>query len=124
MHRARGGRLALSLLSPQPHTSSSSSRRFRSSLSTKKHAAKTTKRVLEDSALNILRLARSHKGGLIPPKTRRSIELKLVNSILDEHRLPKAAARDVVRPMAPHLEEGISELPRGVGPGALVEVRW
>jgi hypothetical protein len=31
--------------------------------------------------------------------------------------------RDVVRPMDPHLEEGIPELPLGVGPGALVEVR-
>jgi hypothetical protein len=124
MHRTRGGRLAPPLF-PQPHTQPSVSRRFRSSLSTKK----VTK--ARQQAWNLLNLARSHRGGLrlVPPRTRtrRSTELKLVNSILEECRIPTSAERglrDVVRPMDPHFEEGIPELPSSVGPGALVEVRW
>jgi hypothetical protein len=126
MHRI--GRLAPPL-TLKPTTPLSVPRRFRSSLSTKKtkNAAKTTKQTWNDSVLNVLRLARSHRRGLLAPQTRRSTELKLVNSILEQSSLPAGAEqdlRDVARPMAPHLEEGISELPPGVGPGALVEGRW
>lgn len=125
MHHARGGRLAPPLF-PQPHTPPSVSRRFRSSLSTKKFT-KPKKQAWKASALNLLNLARPHRGGQVSPKTRRSTELKLVNSILEECRIPTAkeqGLRDTVRPVDPHFEEGISELPSGVGPGALVEVRW
>jgi hypothetical protein len=128
MHRGRGGRLA-SPLTPHPPTRSFVSRRFRSSLSasTLKNAPERTKQAWNKSALNLLTLAGSHRAGRVPPKKHRSTELTLVNSILDEHRLPTAAEKDfqdVARRMAPHLEEGTSELPPGVGPGALVEVRW
>jgi len=122
MHRARGGRLAPPLFPQQ----SSVSRRFRSSVSTK-NVANARKKAWNNSALDLLKLARSHRGGLVTPKTRRSTELKLVNSILEECRIPTAeeqGLRDVVRPMVPHFEEGVPELPSGVGPGALVEVRW
>ena len=128
MHRARGGRLVPSLthhsLTPSPV-----SRRYRSSKSTlsSRNATKATKQAWNDSAFHFLKLARPHRGGSVPPKSRRSTELKLVNSILEGSCLPTAAGRDirdVVQPMGPHLEEDISELPPGVGPGTLVDVRW
>jgi len=128
MHRARGGRLAPSL-TPHTLTPSHPSRRFRSSNSTSssRSATKTTNQAWKNAAFDFLKRARPHRGGLVPQKSRRSTELKLVNAILEESRLPTAAEqdlRDVVRHMGPHLGEDISELPPGVGPGALVEVRW
>lgn len=60
-------------------------------------------------------------------RTHRASELRLVNSILEEQRLPLApeqGSRNVARPMTGGLEEGTSELPSGIGPGALVEIRW
>jgi len=61
-----------------------------------------------------------------PPKSHRATELRLVNFILDEWRLPTATEqglRGVVPPMTSDLDECTSELPSGVGPGALVEIR-
>ena len=124
MHRARGG---LAPLFSHPHPPFSVSRRFRaSSALSSKNVSKTTKQTLKDSALKYLRVARPRRGGLVTPKTHRATELKLVNSILEERRLPTAAEQglqDVVRPMTPHPEES-TEPPSCVGPGALVEVRW
>jgi hypothetical protein len=73
-----------------------------------------------------LRTAAVRPAGSTPPKSHRSIELTLVNSILDEWSLPTAAERGlqgVVPPVASDLEECTSELPSGVGPGTLVEIR-
>ena len=116
-------------LAPHPPIPSPVSRRHRSSKSAlySKNATKTTKQAWNDSAFHLLKLARSHRGGPVPPKSHRSTELKLVNAIMERCRLPTSAEqdfRDVVRPMAPHLEEDVSELPPVLGPGALVEVRW
>ena len=61
-----------------------------------------------------------------PSKFHRSTELRLVNSILDQWSLPTATERGlqgVVPSMTSNLEECTSELPLGVGPGALVEIR-
>lgn len=132
MHRARGGRLAPSLI-PHPHPPFPVSRhlRKRSTLSSK-NATKTTERTWINSARVLLKTARpSQKGPPVFPKTQRASEiryseLRLVRSILDESRLPTATERDfqnVVPSMTLELDGYTSELPPGVGPGALVEVR-
>ena len=74
-----------------------------------------------------MKTATSRRAGFVPARTHRATELRLVNSILEEQRLPLAPEQrfqDVVRPMTGDLEEGTSELPSGIGPGALVEIRW
>jgi hypothetical protein len=124
MHRARvRGRLVPSLIPPSyppPLVSS----HFQTRSASSKHATKTTKRAWQEAARILLKSARSRKAGFDPPKTRRTVELRLVNSILEEQRLPATTKQDAVRPIMAHLEEGMSELPSGLGPGALVEVRW
>ncbi|KAI9511822.1 hypothetical protein F5148DRAFT_1009000 [Russula earlei] len=85
------------------------------------------KKALNASARTLLKRARSRRAGLVSPKTGRARELRLVNAILEERRIPTPAEQDhqeVAWPVAPHLEEITSALPDGVGPGALVEVRW
>jgi len=125
MHRARGG-LAPSLIS-HSHTSSSVSRQLRErSTSSSKKVTKATKRAWVDSARTLLNTAAFSRAGSTPPRSHRATELRLVNSILDEWRLPTAAERDlqgVVPPMTTEFEQCTSELPSGVGPGALVEIR-
>jgi len=87
------------------------------------------KQALNADARSFLKRARSRQAGLLShkPKRGRARELTLVNSILKEGSIPTPAEQgyqEAVRPVAPHLEEGTSELPSGVGRGALVEVRW
>jgi hypothetical protein len=132
MHRARGGRLAPSLI-PYSHPPSSVSRHLRKrSTSSSKNATKTTERTWISSARGLLKIARpSRTRPPIFPKSQRtteirSSELRLVHSILEESGLPTATERapqDVVPPEALDLDGYTSELPPGVGPGALVEVR-
>jgi hypothetical protein len=126
MHRTRGV-LTPSFIS-HSHPPSLVSGRFRNrSTSASKNATKAAKQTWHKTALNFLRTATSRRAGLVPVRTRRATELKLVNSILEERHLPVAVDqdfRDVVRPMMTHFEEGTSELPSGMGPGALVEFRW
>lgn len=123
MHRARG-RLAPSLTShSQPPSFVSSQLRERSASSSKK-VTKSTKRAWIDSARTLLNTAAFRRS--TPPKSHRATELKLVNSILEEWRLPTAAergSRGVVPPITSDLEECTSDLPSGVDAGALVEVR-
>lgn len=125
MHRAHGGRLGPSL-TPHTLTPSHISRRFSNSTTSSRDTTKTTKR-WNNSAFDLLKRARPHRPGLVLSPSRRSTELTLVNAILEEGCLPAAAKKglpDVVRHMGPHLDEDMSELPPGVGPCALVEVRW
>ena len=125
MHRARGG-LAPSLIS-HSHTPSSVSIQLRERSSTSppsKKVTKKTKRAWINSGRTLLDTAAFRR--TLPPKSHRVTELRLVNSILDEWHLPTAAEgglQCVVPPMASDLEECTSELPSGVGPGALVEIR-
>jgi hypothetical protein len=125
MHRARGG-LAPALIS-HSHPPSSVSRQLRersSSSSSSNKVTKKTKRAWINSGRTLLDTAAFRRS--TPPKSHRATELRLVNSILDEWHLPTAAERDlqgVVPPMASDLEGCTSELPSGVGPGALVEIR-
>lgn len=123
MHRARGG-LAPSLTS-HSHTPYSVSRQLRErSTSSSKKVTKSTKRAWVDSARTLLDTAAFRRS--TPPKSHRATELRLVNSILDEWRLPTAAERGlqgVVPPMTSDLEECTSELPSDVGAGALLEIR-
>lgn len=127
MHRPRGG-LAPSLFShSHPPSSVSGQVRERTTSSLKK-VTKTTKPAWIDSARTLLKSTAFRRTGSTPPKSKyhRTTELRLVNSILDEWRLPTAAERGlhgVVPPMSSDLEEYASELPSGVGPGALVEIR-
>ncbi|KAF8501596.1 RNB-domain-containing protein [Russula emetica] len=125
MHRARRG-LVPSLIS-HPHPPYSVSRQLRErSTSSSKKVSETTKRAWVDSARTLLDTAAFRRAGSKPPKSHRATELRLVNSILDEWGLPTAAERGlqgVVPPMTSDLEECTSELPLGVGPGALVEIR-
>src|SRR5712672_1226297 len=101
MHRARG--LAPSLIS-HSHTPSSVSRQLRKrSTSFSKKVTKTTKRAWIDSARTLLDTASFRRAQSTPPKSHRAAELRLVNSILDEWRLPTEAERSlqaVVPPMA------------------------
>jgi hypothetical protein len=126
MHRARGGRLTPSLIPhPRPPFSVSRHVRKRSTLSSK-NASKTAERTWIDSARTLLKTARPRRTGPVFPKSHRASELRLVNSILEEWRLPTERERSfqgVIPPMTSHLEEYTSEWPSGVGPGALVEVR-
>jgi hypothetical protein len=125
MHRARGG-LAPSLIS-HSHPSSSVSRQLRErSTSFSKNVSKRTKQALIYSARTVLDTAAFRQAGPTPPKSHRATELRLVNSILDEWRLPSATERGLqgaVPPLTSDLEEYTSGLPSGVGPGALVEIR-
>ncbi|KAI9461581.1 hypothetical protein BJY52DRAFT_1167508 [Lactarius psammicola] len=129
MHRARVGGLTPSFIT-YSHPPSIIPRRFRSqSSSVPINATKTSKQAWKDTALKFLKTATvtSRRAGLAPARTHRATELRLVNSILEEQRLPLAREQgfqDPVRPMTGDLEEGASELPSGIGPGALVEVRW
>lgn len=126
MHRPRG--LAPSLFShSHPPSSVSGQLRERSTSSSKK-VTKTTKPPWIDSARTLLKSAAFRRTGSTPPKSKyhRTTELRLVNSILDEWRLPTVAERGsqgVIPPMTSDLEEYTSELPSGVGPGSLVEIR-
>ena len=89
-----------------------------------KHVTKTTKQAWADSARILLKTATSRRRTAPAPfKSQRGTELKLVNSILDEWRIPTAMERGVVPPMGSHVEGCTLELPSGVGVGALVEVR-
>jgi hypothetical protein len=121
------GRLAPSLF-PHSYPPSSISSRFRTrSTSAPKNVTKASTKAWHDTARSLLRAATSRRAGLVSAKTRRATELKLVNSILEEQCLSGATQQgfqDAVRPMMTHLEESASELPPGVGPGALVEIRW
>jgi hypothetical protein len=71
--------------------------------------------------------SRPRRAKFAPPKSRRATELKLVNSIMEEWRLPTVVERviqGVDQPMTSHLDdEFASALPSNVGPGALVEIR-
>lgn len=124
MHRARGG---LPSLISHSHTPSSVSRQLRErSTSSSKKVTKTTKRAWFESARTLLKKAAVSRAGSTPPKSHRSRELRLVNSILDEWSLPTGTERGlqgVVPPMASDLEECTSQLSSGVDPGALVEIR-
>jgi hypothetical protein len=125
MHRARGG-LAPSLIS-HSHTPSSVSRQLRErATSSSKKVIKKTKRAWIASAKTLLDTAAFRRPGPTPSKFQRSTELRLVNSILDKWSLPTAAERGlqgVVPSITSDLEDCASELPSGVGPGTLVEIR-
>ena len=92
-----------------------------------KNVSKTTKQAWADSARILLKTAASRRRpGPVFFKSQRGTELRLVNSIMDEFRLPTATERGLLAvppPMSLHPEDCTSELPSGVGPGALVEVR-
>jgi hypothetical protein len=120
MHRARvRGRLVPSLIPPSypPSLVPSQFRTWSTS------SIKTPKSEWQEAARLLLKSARSHRAKIVPPKERRAVELKLVNSILEEQCLPATTKEGAVRPIMAHLE-GVSQLPSGLGPGALVEVRW
>jgi len=123
MHRARGG-LAPSLISHSHRPSSAVSRQLRErSTSSSKKATKPRKEPLIYAARTLLKFAAFRPA---PPKSSRTTELTLVNSILDEWHLPTVAERGlrgVGPPMSPDLEECTSKSPSGAGPGALVEIR-
>jgi hypothetical protein len=124
MHRARGG-LAPSLISRSRPPSSVSRQLRERSTSSSKEVFKITKRAWIDSARTLLKVA-VRRPGPGPPKSPHFRELRFVNSILDESSLPTAAelgVQSVVPPMASDLEECTSEIPSGVDPGTLVEVR-
>ena len=128
MHRVRGG---LPSLISHSHTPLSISRQLRersTSSSTKvtKTKAKATKPTWINSARTILNTAAFHRARSTPPKSRYCRELRLVNSILDEWSLPSASERGlqgVASPITSDLEECTSELPSGVDPGTLAEIR-
>ncbi|KAH9972050.1 hypothetical protein BGW80DRAFT_1316142 [Lactifluus volemus] len=120
MHRARvRGRLVPSSIPPSypPSLVPSQFRTWSTS------SIKTPKSEWQEAARLLLKSARSHRAKIVPPKERRAVELKLVNSILEEQCLPATTKEGAVRPIMAHLE-GVSQLPSGLGPGALVEVRW
>lgn len=125
MHRVRGG-LAPSLIS-HSHPPSYVSRQLRErSTSSSKKVSERTKQALVSSARTLLDTAAFRQAGPTPPKSHRYIELRFVNSILDQWCLPSATKRGLqgaVPPLTSDLEEYTSELPSGVGPGALVEIR-
>ena len=125
MHRARGG-LAPSLIPHSRPSSSSLPRQLRErSTSSSKKVTKPTKQAWINSARTLLKVAVSRPGPT-RPKSHRSRELTFVNSILDEWSLPTATERGVqgiVSTMASGLEEYTSDLPSGVDPGSLVEIR-
>jgi hypothetical protein len=126
MHRARVGGLAPSFIAHSP-SSSIVPRRFRSRSSI--NATKASKQAWKDTAQKFLQTATatSRRSGLYPARTHRATELRLVNSILEEQRLPVAreqGSQDAVQPMTGDTMEGTSKLPPGIGPGALVEIRW
>ena len=123
MHRVRGG-LAPSLISHSRPPSSVSKQLRERSTSFPKTVTKKKKRALINSGRTLLNTAAFRR--TTAPKSRYAVELKLVNSILDEWNLPTASERSlqgVVTPIASDLEECTSELPSGVGAGALVEIR-
>jgi hypothetical protein len=120
MHRARVGGLAPSFIS-YSHSSSIVPRRFRSQSSI--NATKPSKQAWNDTALKFLKTATSRRAGLVPARTHRATELRLVNSILEEQRLPLAREQSF-QAITGDTEEGTSELPSGIRPGALVEIRW
>ncbi|KAH9031790.1 hypothetical protein EDB85DRAFT_1958444 [Lactarius pseudohatsudake] len=133
MHRARVGGLAPPPFVTYSHSPSIVPRRFRSqSSSVLTNATKPSKQALKDTkntAFKFLKTATaSRRAGLAPARTHRATELRLVNSILEEQRLPLArepSLQDVVQPMTGNPEEeDTSELPSDIGPGALVEIRW
>ncbi|KAH9068454.1 hypothetical protein EDB83DRAFT_2222687 [Lactarius deliciosus] len=133
MHRARVGGLAPPPFVTYSHSPSTVPRRFRSqSASVLTNATKPSKQAWKDTkntAFKFLKTATtSRRAGLAPARTHRATELRLVNSILEEQRLPLArepSLQDVVQPMTGNPEEeDTSELPSDIGPGALVEIRW
>ena len=122
MHRARGG-LAPSLISHSHRPYSAVSRQLRERSTSSPKKATRLKEPLIYAAQTLLNLAAFRPA---PPKSSRTTELTLVNSILDEWHLPAVAdrgLRGVGPPVSPNLEECTSESPSGVGPGALVEIR-
>ncbi|KAH8994995.1 hypothetical protein EDB92DRAFT_2085345 [Lactarius akahatsu] len=133
MHRARVGGLAPPPFVTYSHSPSIVPRRFRSqSSSVLTNATKPSKQAWKDTkntAFKFLKTATtSRRAGLAPARTHRATELRLVNSILEEQRLPlsrEPSFQDVVQPMTGNPEEeDTSELPSDIGPGALVEIRW
>ncbi|KAF8273281.1 hypothetical protein EI94DRAFT_1716292 [Lactarius quietus] len=124
MHRARVGGIAPSFITYSP-SSSFIPRRFRSRSSI--NATEPSEQAWKGTALKFLKTATSRRGGFAPSRTHRATELRLVNSILEEQRLPVAREQgfqDAARPKTGDTEQGTSELPSGIGPGALVEIRW
>ena len=123
MHRARVGGLVAPSFITYSHSPSIVPRRFRSRSST--NGTKSYNQEWNDTALKFLKTATSRR--LAPPRTHRATELRLVNSILEEQRLPLAQEQDfknAARLMTEDTEEGMNKLPSGIGPGSLIEIRW
>ncbi|KAI0267752.1 hypothetical protein BC834DRAFT_869781 [Gloeopeniophorella convolvens] len=87
---------------------------------------KGDRRAIRDSASTIIDHASSPRAWLQHPKSRRSSELKLMNSILEKANLPvpvEQPAQHVAQPVMALPEEDLAPLSSGMVPGTLIEVR-